>query len=73
MNFKINSISFSYENNNPNGVTIQYTYHDDSSYSVNGNGRFVLSNEDYDSDNSMVALENKSKEHLLSRINKEGI
>ncbi|GAB3801964.1 hypothetical protein [Virgibacillus kimchii] len=70
MNFEIRSVNTRYKDGDVSGVQVVYSAKTDNR-SINVNGNFELSAEEYENNEAIEQLEIMAKEHLLTEINAE--
>ncbi|MFA1820545.1 hypothetical protein ACDX78_10240 [Virgibacillus oceani] len=68
MDFQIRSVNTKYKDGEVSGVQVVYSAKTENR-SVNVNGNFELSAEEYENNEAIDQLEAMSKEHLLNEIN----
>ena len=70
MKFEIRSVNTRYENGEVEAVGVNYQARNEDR-TVNINGNFELSADDYNLNSSLPDLEKKAKEHLLNEIDED--
>lgn len=67
MNFEVRSINTRYKDSQIENVQVSYRAQNEAR-SLNGNGNFTLSAEEYAGNESFATLEHMSKQHLLDKV-----